>query len=95
MIGNRRGYLIYKVINNFNPSFKAEVFVTKDVAYNLRGSSTPVLPEAKTNLYGIDTVRFTGQKIMADSAKKKSKSSKHWGFLKEMHKITNPYRSIR
>ena len=27
---------IYKTVNNLNPSFMAEVFVTKDVPYNLR-----------------------------------------------------------
>ena len=30
---------IYKTVNNLNPSFMADVFVTKDVPYNLRGSN--------------------------------------------------------
>ena len=41
----------------------AEVFVTNVVAYNLRGSTTLVLPKARTNLYGIDTVRLAGQRL--------------------------------
>ena len=53
---------IYKTVNNLNPSFMAEVFVTNVVPYILRGSTNLVLPKARTNLYGIDTVRFVGQK---------------------------------
>ena len=41
----------------------AEVFVTKDVPYNLCGINNLVLPKAKTNLYGIYTIRFFGQKL--------------------------------
>ena len=51
---------IYKTVNNLNPSFMAEVFITNVVPYNLLGSTNLVLPKAKTNLYGIDTVRFVG-----------------------------------
>ena len=54
---------IYKTVNNLNPSFMAEVFVTKEVPYNLRGSNNLALPRARTNLYGIDTIRFVGQKL--------------------------------
>ena len=44
---------MYKTINNLNPYFMAEVLVTKDGPYNLRGSDNLVLPKARTNLYGI------------------------------------------
>ena len=53
---------VYKTVNNLNLSFMAEVVVTKDVPYNLCGSNNPALPTTRTNLYGIDTVRFVGQK---------------------------------
>ena len=53
--------VIYKTINNVNPSFMVEIFVTNVVPYNLLGSTNLVLPKARTNLYGIDTVRFVGQ----------------------------------
>ena len=53
---------IYKTVNNLNPSFMAEEFVTKDVPYNLRGSNNLALPRARTNLYGIDTIKFVAQK---------------------------------
>ena len=58
---------IYKAINNWNPSFMAQVFVTNVVPYNLRGSTNLVLPKARTNVYGIETVRL---KVIADSAER-------------------------
>ena len=41
----------------------SDVFVTKEVPYNLRGSNYLAMPRARTNLYGIDTIRFVGQKL--------------------------------
>ena len=41
----------------------AEVFVTNVMPYSLHGSANLVLPKAKANLYGIDTVRFVGQQV--------------------------------
>ena len=69
----------YKTINNLNPSFMAEVFTTNVVPYNLCGSTNLVLPKARTNLYGIDTIRF---------CRKKAKSPKHWRSSDE---ISRPY----
>ena len=35
-----------------------------DVPYNLHGSNNLVLPKARTtSMYGIDTIRFVGQKL--------------------------------
>ena len=51
---------IYKTINNLNPSFIAEVFVTNVLPYNLPGNTNFVLPNAGTNLCGIETVGFVG-----------------------------------
>ena len=41
----------------------AAVFTTNVVPYNLRGSTNLVLPKARTNLNGIDTASFNGQKL--------------------------------
>ena len=41
----------------------AEVFVTNAVLHSLRGSTNLVLPKARTNLYGIDTIRFFVQRL--------------------------------
>ena len=46
---------LYKTVNNLNPISMAEVFVAKDVPYNLRSSNNLVLPRARSSLYGIDT----------------------------------------
>ena len=40
-----------------------EVFMAKDVPYNLRDNSSLALPRAKTSLYGVDTNRFIGKKL--------------------------------
>ena len=39
---------IHKTVNNLNPFFMAEVVVTKDVPYGLRGGNDLVLPKART-----------------------------------------------
>ena len=72
---------IYKTVNNLNPSFMAEVFITNVVPYNLRGSTNLVLPKARTNLYGIDTVRFVGQKLW-QSVPKEIKESQSLDIFK-------------
>ena len=41
----------------------AKVFATKDAPYNLHGTNNLALPQATMNLYGIDMIRFVGQKI--------------------------------
>jgi len=50
-------------INNLNPSFIGAAFVTNFMPYSLCGSTNFILPKARTNLYGINTVRFVGQKL--------------------------------
>ena len=54
---------IDKTVNNLNPSFMAEELFNKDVPYGLRGGNNLALPKARTNLYGIDTIRFIGKKL--------------------------------
>ena len=54
---------IYKTVTNLNPSFMGEIFVTKDVPYVLCGCNNIVLPRDRTNLYGINTIRFIDQKL--------------------------------
>jgi len=79
---------IYKTINNLNPSFMAEVFVTNVVPYNLRGSTNLVLPKARTNLYGIDTVRFVGKKLWQTLPKEIKKSQTLETFKRNIKAIT-------
>ena len=50
-------------IKNLNPSFIGAAFVTDVVPCSLCGSTNFVLPKARTNLYGINTIRFVAQKL--------------------------------
>ena len=68
-----------------DPSFMAEVFATNVAPYNLRGSTNPVLPKARINLYSIDTVRFVGQKLW-QTLPKEIKESQTFEISKEMLK---------
>ena len=54
---------IYKTKKNLNPSFMSEIFEARDVQYNLRNKNTLGIPNAKTTSYGIETVRYLGQKL--------------------------------
>ena len=83
---------IYKTVNNLNPSFMAELFATNVVPYNLRGSTNLVLPKARTNLYGIDTVGFVGQKLW-QSVPKEIKESQSLTIFKEILKCHVPQRA--
>ena len=62
-----------------------EVFVTNVVPHNLLGSTNLVLPKARTNLYGIDTVRFVGQKLWQTLPKE----------IKEPQTLENSKRNIK
>ena len=84
---------LYKTVNNLNPSFMAEVFVNNVVPYNLRGSTNLVLPKARTNLYGIDTLRFFGLKLW-QSVPKEIKESQSLDIFKRNINTIRPYLSI-
>ena len=65
----------------------AEVFVTNVVPYNLRGSTNLVLLNVRTNLYGIDTVSFAGQKLWQTLPKEIEESQKLEVFEKNSKDI--------
>ena len=65
-------------INDLNPSFMAEVFVTNVVPHNIRGSTNLVLPKARTNLSGLLANNY------GRLYRKKSKIPRHWGSSKEL-----------
>ena len=65
----------------------AKVFVTNVVPYNLPGSTNLVLPKASSNLYGIDTARFGGQKSW-QSVPKEIKESQAIEIFK---RVLRPY----
>jgi len=74
---------IYKTINDLNPSFTAEVFVTNVVPYNLRGSTNLVLPKASKNLLALILSGLLA-KNYGRLSRKKSNSPKHLRSSKEI-----------
>ena len=54
---------IYKTKHNLNPSFMSEIFETRNVHYDLRTENNLCIPKARTTSYGIETVRYLGQKL--------------------------------
>ena len=45
---------IYKSINGLNPSFMKNIFVERELPYNLRTSKGIILPQAKTSSFGTE-----------------------------------------
>ena len=54
---------IYKSMIGLDPSFMKNIFVERDLPYNLRTSKGSILPPAKTSSFGTENIRFIGQKI--------------------------------
>ena len=44
-------------------SFMSEIFEARDVQYDLRNKNSLGIPNARTTSYGIETVRYLGQKL--------------------------------
>ena len=51
---------IYKTLNNINPPFMQEYFISKDVKYDLRTRDLLQIPAAKSITFGIDSIEFRG-----------------------------------
>ena len=54
---------IYKTKHSLNPSFMSEIFETRNVHYDLRTKNNLRIPKARTTSYGIETVRYLGQRL--------------------------------
>ena len=54
---------------------------------NLRGSNDLALPRARTNLYGIDTIRFVGRKLW-QTLPRNQRVPITRDFLKEISKLS-------
>ena len=78
---------IYKTINNLNPSFMAELFVTNVVPYNLRGSTNLLYSKLRQTCVAL-ILSGLWAKNYCRLSRKKSKSPKHWRSSKE---ILRPY----
>ena len=51
---------IYKTINHLNPAYMWELFIKKDVPYNLRSNKLCKIPSVNSQRYGISSLSFRG-----------------------------------
>ena len=81
---------IYRTKMNINPSFMKEIFVEREINYNLRVMNSVYAREPRTTAYGLETISFLGQNLWRDLPLhvKKSQSVKHfkkhikgWNFI--------------
>ena len=75
---------IYKTKKSLNPSFISEIFEARDVQYDLRNKNTLSIPNAKTTSYGIETVRYLGQKLWQTLPHNVRESQSLTAFKKEL-----------
>ena len=55
---------IYKTINQINPAYMRELFVEKDMPYNLRTKVLSRLSQTQRNRYGLDSLSFRGSLLL-------------------------------
>ena len=79
---------IYKTKKNLHPSFMSEIFEARDVQYDLRNKNTLGIPNAKTTSYGIETVRYLGQKLWQTLPHSVRESQSLTAFKKELRTYT-------
>ena len=75
---------IYKTKKSLNPSFMGEIFEARDVQYDLRNKNNLGIPNAKTTSYGIETVRYLGQKLWQTLPHNVRESQSLTAFKKEL-----------
>ena len=85
---------IFKTINNLNPSFMDEIFLKRNVSYNLRNTNTFLLPMEHTVNYGTETIQYRGQRIWhslpqeikdSNSVQQFKNKIKYWKTLQAVH----------
>ena len=73
---------IYKCLSCENPPFMWNIFQRKELGYNLRSGSLPMLPQAKTTTYGTSSLTFRGS-ILWNSLPDAIKSSPSVVYFKK------------
>ena len=63
-------------------------FEARDVQYDLRNKNTLGIPNAKTTSYGIETVRYLGQKLWQTLPRSVGESQSLTAFKKELRTYT-------
>ena len=81
---------IYRTKMNINPSFMKEIFLEREVHYNLRVVNSVYARKPRTTTYGLETVSFLGQNLWRDLllriknsqyVKRFKKHIKVWNFI--------------
>ena len=57
---------IYRTKMNINPSFMKEIFVEREMHYNLRVMKSFYARKPRTTAYGLETISFLGQSLWRD-----------------------------
>ena len=54
---------VYKTMRNLNLSFMKEIFVQRDMTYNLRNNFLMRIPKMRTSRHGIESLSFLGCRL--------------------------------
>ena len=57
---------IYRTTMNLNPPFMKEIFLEREIHYNLRVANNIYTNKPRTTAYGLENVSFLGQKLWRD-----------------------------
>ena len=54
---------IFKTKFDLNPTFMKEIFIQRNIGYNLRHGNDAQLPKVRTTSFGIETIAFLGNRL--------------------------------
>ena len=72
---------IYKIINHLNPAYMREIFIKKEISYDLRIRQLCRLPIVNSKTFGASTLAFRGSLL--------------WNTLNDEIKLLNPIQKFR
>ena len=79
---------VYKSLNRQNPAFMLDLFIRKEVTYDLRVKDLLQIPTARTVLNGLDSIVFRGS-ILWNAISDEIKSSQSIASFKRKIKSWN------
>ena len=73
---------VYKTINHLNPTYMRNLFINKVVEYNFRTKILCELPPARSQRFGISSLKFKGS-LLWNSLSDESKTAKSLAIFKQ------------
>ena len=73
---------MYKTKSDLNPPFMKDIFMERNISYNLRHGSDAQLPKVRTTSFGIETTVYLGNKTVA-AYTSRSKRVKHPSYFQK------------